>query len=120
MITLARKLTGRQCHCGTIENSIISTLDKNSLNIFCTSTIGPLVRHDSENGTELLKTLETYLRHDCSVIRAAEELYIHPSTVKHRIRRASNILGSDRLTFGQKTNIYLAMRILETLVASKR
>lgn len=44
-----------------------------------------IFEYDQENKTELLLTLETYLRQNKSLKAAAEELYIHRSTLTYRL-----------------------------------
>ncbi len=44
-----------------------------------------IYEYDLENGTELLLTLETYLRHNKSLKSASEELFIHRSTMTYRL-----------------------------------
>ena len=43
---------------------------------------------------ELLQTMETYLLDcDSSVTLTAQKLYVHPNTIKYRIRKLSDIFG---------------------------
>lgn len=102
-----------------LQNNIIDFMDKNALSNFCASTIGALIEHDAQNDTELLKTLEIYLTYDCSVAKTSEQLFIHPSTVKHRVKRASEILGLNSMTFQQKSQIFLAINIVKMLLPSQ-
>ncbi len=102
-----------------LENNIIDLMDLDALKSFCKSTIGPLIEHDGENNANLLKTLETYLSYDCSVNTTSEHLFIHPSTVKHRLKRAFEILGLDSMKFQQKSQIYMAINIAKMLLPSQ-
>jgi DNA-binding PucR family transcriptional regulator len=51
--------------------------------------------YDREHDAALLDTLEIYLRRFGDVRSAAEDLRIHPNTLRYRVRRAEKILGMD-------------------------
>ncbi|WNG87524.1 PucR family transcriptional regulator [Mycobacterium sp. ITM-2016-00317] len=53
--------------------------------------LGPLLRHDEAKGSELVRTLETYLRRERSVAKAAEELVIHPHTLRYRLAKIEEL-----------------------------
>ena len=56
------------------------------------SVIEPL--HMIKDWPELLQTMETYLLDcDSSVTLTAQTLYVHPNTIKYRIRKLSDIFG---------------------------
>lgn len=44
-------------------------------------------------GTSLLETLAAYLEHGCSVEATARLLFVHPNTVRYRLRRVAEITG---------------------------
>lgn len=46
-------------------------------------------------GAELLRTLDTYLDARLSVEQAARRLFLHPNTVRHRLRRYEQITQTD-------------------------
>jgi DNA-binding PucR family transcriptional regulator len=52
-----------------------------------------LADYDQERGAALLDTLERYLQHFGNVRAAADDLHIHPNTLRYRIGRAEEILG---------------------------
>jgi len=64
-----------------------------SLERFCLDTIGPLLAHDRENGTELVKTLRVFLEQKQNSAKAARALYIHYNTLRYRLDRIKEILG---------------------------
>ncbi|KAA0109059.1 hypothetical protein CIW51_31755 [Mycolicibacterium sp. P9-22] len=57
--------------------------------------LGPLQRYDAERGSELLRSLQTYLEQDRSVARAAHALAIHPHTLRYRLDRVADLTGKD-------------------------
>ncbi|MEY4639648.1 MAG: hypothetical protein RLY13_646, partial [Actinomycetota bacterium] len=47
------------------------------------------------NSAELLETLSTYLEAGRSLESTARELFVHPNTVRYRLKRISEIIGWD-------------------------
>jgi DNA-binding PucR family transcriptional regulator len=43
--------------------------------------------HDAEHGTEHIRTLRAWLRHQGNIRTAAEALHIHPNTFRYRMER---------------------------------
>lgn len=49
----------------------------------------------AEHSPELLETLSTYLESGRSLESTARELFVHPNTVRYRLKRISDIIGWD-------------------------
>ena len=49
----------------------------------------------SSNSSELLETLTTYLESGRSLETTARSLFVHPNTVRYRLKRISEIIGWD-------------------------
>lgn len=47
---------------------------------------------DGEFGRVLLTSLRTWLEHGCRIEDAAAALFVHPNTMRHRLRRAQGVL----------------------------
>lgn len=54
-----------------------------------------LAAYDSEHGTALLETLEHYLLRRGNISATSVGLYIHPNTLRQRLRRISELTGID-------------------------
>jgi purine catabolism regulator len=78
-------------------------------------TLGPLLDYDGNNDTELVKTLETYF--DCNQIaqQTAHRLSIHRKTLKYRLRRIEEILGTDPFSGDRQLAYYLATKLSRLL-----
>ena len=63
-----------------------------SLQLFTDAWIGPLLRHDEENGTEFVTTLAVYLASP-SLSQAARSLFVHPNTIRYRLGQITRILA---------------------------
>ncbi len=57
--------------------------------------LGPIQRYDAERGSELVRSVQTFLDQDRSVARAARELVIHPHTLRYRLDRVAELTGKD-------------------------
>lgn len=54
-----------------------------------------LAEYDRERQTSLLRTLEEFLRRRGSISATAEALYVHPNTLRQRLRRIAELTGID-------------------------
>ncbi|GAA1815656.1 PucR family transcriptional regulator [Agromyces neolithicus] len=57
--------------------------------------IASLIEHDTRNDSELVRTLMAWLDAFGDVSAAASQLYVHPNTLRYRLRRLSEISGID-------------------------
>lgn len=63
------------------------------LTAFVQSRLGPLRDYDQSRSTALEETLRTFLREQCNVTATGKALFVHPNTVKMRLRRVEELLG---------------------------
>src|ERR687891_93470 len=54
-----------------------------------------IAEYDRQRSTALLKTLEEFLRRRGNISATAEALYVHPNTLRQRLRRIGEISGLD-------------------------
>jgi len=59
--------------------------------------ISKLCSYDEENKTNLLATLEAFLDSNASIKEAAQKIYVHPNTVKYRLKKIREIIDSNVL-----------------------
>ena len=57
--------------------------------------IARLAEYDRERNTALVRTLEEFLRRRGSISATAEALYVHPNTLRQRLRRIMELSGID-------------------------
>ncbi len=74
--------------------------------------LGPLLRYDTRHHTELVETLAAHLA-GTSREEVAARLYIHPSTLKYRLRRIREIFSPDFADAESRFNIELALRLVQ-------
>jgi len=73
--------------------------------------LGRLITYDQNNDTELVKTLETYFDANQVSQQAARDLFVHPKTLKYRLRRIEEILGIDPFKGDRQLAFYLAAKL---------
>ena len=61
----------------------------------CRVAVVRLAGYDERHSTSLVRTLEEYLRRRGSVSATSEALYVHPNTLRQRLRRIGEISGLD-------------------------
>ena len=75
--------------------------------------VGPLLEYDRKNGTMLLDTLKTYLRHNRNAKKTAAEMFTHYNTVNYRIERIYELLGINAELGDEFLQLQLAVKLQE-------
>ncbi|MGY3202340.1 helix-turn-helix domain-containing protein [Streptomyces sp. TE5632] len=70
-----------------------------------------LLEHDSRNQGRLAETVLTYLNSFGDVRAAAAQLYVHPNTLRYRIRRAEELTGLELSRPDQRLLAMLQLRL---------
>ncbi len=79
---------------------------------FATRLLGAVLAYDGSHGSELVPTLETYLRCAGSWNRCAAELHVHVNTVRYRVRRVEELTHRDLSRIEDQVDVFLALRSL--------
>jgi len=66
--------------------------DPEQISAFAQSRLAPLHNHDQLRSTALVETLRTFFAHQCSVAATAKSLYLHPNSIKMRLRKIEAVL----------------------------
>ena len=91
---------------------LLRLLSENRMSAFLRHpAISVLENYDARNHTDLLLTLETYLRHSCSQNRTAEALHVHLNSLKYRLRRIVDLTGLDMRDGEALLYLQLSLRI---------
>jgi len=76
---------------------------------FAEKLIWPLAEHDREHGTALVQTLRTFLNVDGSVNATARELFLHPNSLRHRLKRAHQLTGANPRAFNDRVALAVGL-----------
>ncbi|CAN5278029.1 hypothetical protein BH09ACT13_BH09ACT13_06030 [soil metagenome] len=57
--------------------------------------VSKIAAYDAQRGAQLVTTLEEFLRRHGSISATSEALYVHPNTLRQRLRRVAELSGLD-------------------------
>ncbi len=57
--------------------------------------VGRLADYDAQRGSQLVATLEEFLRRHGNISATSEALFVHPNTLRQRLRRIAELSGLD-------------------------
>jgi sugar diacid utilization regulator len=81
---------------------------------------GDLAAEGAPERSDLIRTLLAYIAANMSIERTARELFVHPNTVRYRLRRLSKVTGLDVASFYDLVELVTAVRLLPALPGSAR
>lgn len=77
--------------------------------------LGALLEYDSGHGTELFRTLQTFLRCDGNKTTAADALFVQRRTLYYRLEKIEKITGLDLEQSDDRLRLHVAVRGFELL-----
>jgi sugar diacid utilization regulator len=80
------------------------------------TTIAPLVQHDEQYRTDLVRTLEAYLDTNCNMNVTAETIFAHRHTVAHRLERIHELTGLDASVHEDRERLGLGLKIHRLMI----
>lgn len=83
---------------------------------FVEDELKPLIEHDERQNSELLRTLDAYLRANGNKIATARMLQLQRRSVYYRLERIEQLLGSSVDDPELRVRLYVALRAREMLV----
>ncbi len=90
---------------------LLHRLDRQELEDYRSEVLGPLLKFDQESNLDLEETLLAYLICNTDLNAAGEKLYLHPNTLRYRLKKISEILGRDLSSLENQVNLFLALKI---------
>jgi len=90
---------------------LLQRLEHQELEDFRLETLKPLLDFDHDSNLELEQTLLTYYLCNGDHNLAAQKLYLHPNTLRYRIRKASEVLDRDISHINNQLNLFIALQI---------
>jgi hypothetical protein len=92
--------------------SLLTALPGRLRRSFRHQLLQPLADYDALHGSDLLKTLASFLDACGSWQRSAEELHIHVNTLRYRIQRIEELTGRSMSSMHDRVDLYLALTCL--------
>ncbi|MBC2721440.1 helix-turn-helix domain-containing protein [Desulfosporosinus sp.] len=90
---------------------LLHRLDRQELEDYRSEILGPLLKFDKESNLSLEETLLAYFSCNTDLNAAGEKLYLHPNTLRYRLKKASEILDRDLSSLENQVNLFLALKI---------
>ncbi|WP_461206167.1 PucR family transcriptional regulator [Clostridium sp. DL1XJH146] len=78
-----------------IYKFILNITDKNLCTRYFDEVLGLLIEYDNMNKSNMLETLETFLKENCNIAIASQKLFIHKNSLRYRIQKIEEILKCD-------------------------
>jgi sugar diacid utilization regulator len=88
---------------------------RESLESMVASALGPLLEADAAGASEYVKTLDAYLASDRRLEKTANDLYVHPNTVRYRLTKIQEMLGVSLRDVEERFLLELALRVRAAL-----
>ncbi|MGH3273173.1 MAG: PucR family transcriptional regulator [Streptosporangiaceae bacterium] len=90
--------------------------DAGSLRALVTHVLGPALDYDAQrDGSELIRTVRTWLERDRRSEETARALHVHPNTLAYRLRRFGELTHRDLSTTADIAEVWLALTALRHL-----
>ncbi|MDD9267438.1 PucR family transcriptional regulator [Paenibacillus sp. GCM10023248] len=89
--------------------------DKQLLQSFVRTYLGPILDHDRLKGSELLRTLKVYLDSDGSKQIAAQQLFIVRQSLYYRLEKIEELLGADYMLPEKRLALQVGIRAYQLL-----
>ncbi|WJY01037.1 PucR family transcriptional regulator [Curtobacterium sp. 458] len=70
--------------------------------------LAPLLDHDRASGTDLTRTVRTWLEQNCEYDRTAQALGVHRHTARARVEHAGRLLDRDLSAFATRADLWAA------------
>ena len=128
--TVTGRGSGRdRCHCCKPEFSVhiiisqgaagmwgfllLQRIPEEELLLFCHQKVQELADYDRVHNTELCVTLQVYLEQTKSLVHTAEILFIHRNTVRYRVNKCMELMGTQFNDGSEVFSYILSLRMLE-------
>jgi hypothetical protein len=101
-------------------DALLDQLPGDRLRPFVGQLLAPLVAHDRTTGSELAATLRAYLDGGGAVVPVARTLFMHPNTLRHRLRRIADLTGRSPFDLRDRIAFSIALRVADRSSTSSR
>lgn len=94
--------------------------ENNDLSEFIPKSIHKLLTYDQESNTNLIKTLEVFLKTNSNATQTAKELFVHYKTVLYRLEKIKEVSGIDLANNKDRLEAELGLKIVSLLKIGDR
>lgn len=94
---------------------LLSNVHNDILHNYFDEKLGELLLLDEEHDDFYVETLESFYIHNRDINKTAEHLFIHPNTLRKRIKKIESILNVEFDQLEDLFNIFVALKIMKML-----
>lgn len=94
---------------------LLSNVHNDILQNYFNEKLGELLLLDEEQDDFYIETLESFYLHNRDINKTAEHLFIHPNTLRKRIKKIESILNVEFDQLEDLFNIFVALKIMKLL-----
>lgn len=98
---------------------LFSYVHQDLLSDFYLEYLGELLKLDQENEGIYLKTLMSFFQMDGDVNKTADHLFVHPNTLRNRLKKIEQILQIDLNRYEDLLNLFSALKMYQMINESK-
>ena len=80
---------------------------------FTNQIIGPLIKYDKKNNSQLVDTLLLYFENNCNIQKASRNGFLNSATMKYRLKRISEIANIDLSNSETNLLLHLAIKLVK-------
>jgi sugar diacid utilization regulator len=94
---------------------LLANIHNDILHDYYQETLGELIQLDKNNDDFYVETLEAFYNNNGDINQTADELFVHPNTLRKRIKKLESILHADFNQFDDILKISVALKIMKML-----
>lgn len=79
------------------------------------SILGPIIKYDEVHNSDLIRSLQTFLKSNMSWVMASTELGIHRQTLNYRMQRVAEITNRNIDNISDLAELHFALKAMEIL-----
>jgi purine catabolism regulator len=92
---------------------LLAQVGDDELRKFADETLGPLMRLNEPERSEMLRTLEALVEHNMNMAETARHLYYHYNTLRYRLAKLERLLGPFSTNTAVTIRVCVALHIME-------
>lgn len=94
---------------------LLSYIHDDLLSDFSLQYLQILIAYDQENEADLVETLNAYCNHNGDIMQTAQYLFIHPNTLRQRLKKVQSVLQVDLDNYTDLINLMIALKIRKNM-----
>jgi len=98
-----------------VYNLFYEISKKNFSQSFFKEKLGFLIEYDTKNNSQLVTTLEYFLKHNGNLQETSASLYVHRHTLRYRLQRIKEITGLDPLASEDRLKLQIALMLSKVI-----